>query len=128
MTDAAALTQEFWWRMGTNEWSLAARLFAPSIQISWPQSGEIIGSAEDFVAINSNYPAHGKWTFKVKRVLGNGGHAISETMVSDGSIGALAVSIFECADDQITRITEYWPEAFAAPEWRRKWVSLESER
>lgn len=125
MTDAAALTQEFWWRMGTNEWSLAARLFSPTIQILWPQSGEIIGSAEDFVAINTHYPAQGKWMFKVRRVLGNGGHAISETIVSDGATEALAVSIFECADDQITRITEYWPEPFAAPEWRRQWVSLE---
>ena len=127
MTDAAALAQEFWWRMGTNRWRLAADLFADNIKIVWPQSGETIGSADDFVAINENYPSHGAWSFKVRRVLGSAGHAITETEVSDGTVEALAVSIFECADDQIVRITEYWPEPFAAPQWRRAWVSMDSE-
>jgi hypothetical protein len=127
MTDAATLAQEFWWRMGTNEWSLAAALLADGMEIVWPQSGEVIGSTEDFVALNTNYPANGKWTFKVRRVLGNGGHAVTETEISDGKITALAVSIFECADDRIVRITEYWPEPFEAPEWRRQWVTIRND-
>lgn len=127
MTDAATLAQEFWWRMGTNQWALAADLFAGNIEIVWPQSGEVIGSAEDFVAINENYPAHGKWTFTLLRVIGDGGHAITETEVSDGETEALAVSIFECADDRIVRITEYWPEPFEAPDWRRQWVTLQGD-
>lgn len=127
MTDAATLAQEFWWRMGTNQWALAAELFADAVEIVWPQSGEVIGSAEDFVAINENYPAHGKWTFKLLRVIGDGGHAITETEVSDGGTVALAVSIFECADDRIVRITEYWPEPFEAPEWRRQWVTRQGD-
>lgn len=126
MTDAGALAQEFWWRMATNEWRLAAALFSDTIEIVWPQSGEVIGSADDFVALNDNYPAHGKWTFTVRRVLGNGPHAVTETEISDGKIKALAVSIFECADDRIIRITEYWPEPFEAPEWRREWVRIEA--
>lgn len=124
MTDAAALAQEFWWRMGTNEWSLAAEMFAGNFEIFWPQSGEVIGSAEDFAAINAHYPAHGRWSFDVRRVIGGGNHAITETIVSDGEVEMLAVSIFECADDLIVRITEYWPEPFEAPEWRRQWVTL----
>tara|TARA_R110002051_G_scaffold188809_1_gene258123 strand:+ start:6451 stop:6834 length:384 start_codon:yes stop_codon:yes gene_type:complete len=127
VTDAATLAQEFWWRMGTNQWGLAAGLFAGNIEIIWPQSGEVIGSADDFVAINENYPSHGKWSFKVKRVIGAGGHAITETEVSDGTAKAFVVSIFECADDRIVRITEYWPEPFAAPEWRRQWVTTRAE-
>ena len=127
MTDAATLAQEFWWRMGTNQWALAAGLFAGNIEIIWPQSGEVIGSADDFVAINENYPSHGKWSFKVKRVIGAGGHAITETEVSDGTAKAFAVSIFECADDRIVRITEDWPEPFAAPDWRRQWVTTRAE-
>jgi hypothetical protein len=128
VTDAATLAQEFWWRMGTNQWALAAGLFAGNIEILWPQSGEVIGSAEDFVAVYENYPAHGKWSFAVKRVIGSGGHAITETEVSDGTVKALAVSIFECADDRIVRITEYWPDPFEAPDWRRQWVSVRRER
>src|SRR5690606_4119253 len=124
MTDAGKLAQEFWWRMGTNEWSLAAGLFADTVEIVWPQSREVIGSAEDFIAINENYPAHGKWTFTGLRVWGGGGHAVTETEVSDGKVTALAISIFECADDRIVRITEYWPEAFEAPAWRKQWVSI----
>ena len=127
MTDAAILAQQFWWRMNTNAWPLAAELFADSFEIVWPQSGEVIGSVEDFVAINENYPAHGKWSFKLRRVLGAGGSAVSETEISDGKIKALAVSIFECADERIVRITEYWPEPFSAPAWRRQWVTIEND-
>lgn len=124
MTDAVTLAQEFWRRMSTNHWGLAAGLFADTIEIAWPQSGEVIGSAEDFVAINENYPAHGKWSFVVLRIIGHSVHAITETAVSDGVNETLAVSIFECANDRIVRITEYWPEPFQAPEWRRQWVTL----
>ncbi|WP_417580107.1 nuclear transport factor 2 family protein [Pelagibacterium sp.] len=127
MTDAAALAQEFWCRMNTNQWSLAAELFADNIEIVWPQSGEVISSAEDFVALNAAYPANGKWQFSIKRLIGAGERAVTETAISDGTTNAFAVSIFECADDRIVKITEYWPEPYDAPDWRRAWVSARTD-
>ncbi|WP_404405884.1 nuclear transport factor 2 family protein [Pelagibacterium halotolerans] len=122
MTDGAVLASEYWRRMNTNRWALAGELFAPDFEIVWPQSGEVISTLDNFVALNENYPASGPWTFTVHRLIGSGRQAASETLVSDGSVETVALSFFECADDKISRLTEYWPEAFEAPEWRAQWV------
>lgn len=122
MSDAESIVLEFWRRMNTNEWALAAALFSEDIAIFWPQSNEMITSAENFVAINDHYPAAGPWTFTLERIIGAGHRAATETRVSDGDHEALALSLFECVEDRIHRITEYWPEPYAAPQWRREWV------
>ncbi|MCD7059269.1 nuclear transport factor 2 family protein [Pelagibacterium xiamenense] len=122
MTDGAILASEYWRRMNTNRWALAGELFAPQFELIWPQSGEVISTLGNFVAINENCPAKGAWAFTVHRLIGSGRQAVSETLVSDGSVEAVAVSFFECADDKISRITEYWPDPFPAPEWRSRWV------
>lgn len=122
MTDAKSTVLEFWRRMNTNEWALAAALFSEDIEILWPQSNEMITSADNFVAINTHYPSAGPWEFTVERMIGAGHEAVTETRVSDGETEAVALSLFECAEDRIVRITEYWPEPVSAPPWRRKWV------
>lgn len=122
MTDGAVLASDFWRRMNTNNWALAGGLFAPEFALVWPQSGEAITTLDAFVAVQDNTPAHGSRTFTVHRLIRSGRQAVSETLISDGARESLAISFFECADDRITRIVEYWPEPFQPPEWRARWV------
>lgn len=122
MDQAAAIATEFWKRMNTNDWRFAASLFADNFEIVWPQSSEKIGSVENFVAINANYPAKDAWVFEVVRIVGENAVAMTETRISDGHTEALALSIFECRDGRILRLTEYWPDTYPAPEWRAQWV------
>lgn len=122
MADARTLALEFWRRMETNDWAFAAELFADGFVLDWPQSGERIGSAENFVAVNASYPAAGRWTFVVHRLAGDEAAAVSETTVSDGAVEATAITFFEVSGDRIHRIREFWPEPYPAPEWRKAWV------
>jgi len=32
------------------------------------------------------------------------------------------VSFFKLRDGKIAYLREYWPESYAAPDWRRQWV------
>ena len=122
MDDAEAVAHEFWRRMNTNDWSFAAQLFGVPFSLDWPQSRERIVSAADFVALNAAYPAAGRWTFEVIRLVGDARTAVTETIVSDAKIAATAVTFFDVEGGRIRSIREFWPDPFPAAEWRRQWV------
>ncbi|MGY6709363.1 MAG: nuclear transport factor 2 family protein [Rhizobiaceae bacterium] len=123
LSDARALAAEFWQRMNSNDWSAAADLFCDDIELVWPQSGEFIRSREAFVAVNAEYPASGRWTFSTRSLIGEGTRAVTETLVSDGVIRAVAITFFEVEAGRIRSMREFWPDSYPAPEWRRRWVS-----
>jgi ketosteroid isomerase-like protein len=123
--DAVAIARAFWQRMGANDWKAAAELFADDFELVWPQSGERILSHEAFVAVNANYPAAGRWSFSTRQLFGGGSQAVSETLVSDGSIEAVAITFFETEAGKIRRMREFWPDPFPVPEWRLPWVTVD---
>jgi len=123
LSDARALAAEFWRRMNSNDWASAAELFSDDFELAWPQSGEFIRSREAFVAVNTEYPASGRWSFSMHRLIGEGSRAVTETLVSDGTIRATAITFFDIEAGRIHAMCEFWPDPYPAPEWRRKWVS-----
>ena len=105
MSDIAALVQRYWDRMNDNDWAAAAELFAPGFALVWPQSGETIRSKDAFVAINTHYPAKGRWRFTIVRSVAEGAHAVTDVRVTDGSIETTAITFFESDGARFTRIT-----------------------
>lgn len=122
MSDTRSVIAEFWRRMNTNDWALAAELFAPDCCVDWPQSGERIRGAENFVALNAAYPAEAPWQFEIRSLVVDGESGVTETSVSSGDIRATAISIFTVRNGQITHIREFWPDPYEAPDWRAQWV------
>lgn len=125
MADAATtrrLVTQFWVAMQTNDWIAAAALFADDYVLHWPQSGERIRGAANFVAINSAYPAAGPWRFTVERLVVEGEQAVTDVVVSDGAVTARAITFTTVRDGRIARQVEYWPDPFDAPAWRAAWV------
>jgi hypothetical protein len=51
--------------------------------LHWPQSGEGVRGAANFVAINSAYPAAGRWRFTVERLVVEGEQAVTDIVMSD---------------------------------------------
>jgi hypothetical protein len=76
------------------------------------------------VAINMHYPAKGRWKFVVNRIVAMGSTAVTEVYVTDGQLKATAITFFEGDETGFSRITEYWPDPFPAPAWRRPWVEF----
>lgn len=124
MTPSASETvvREFWRLMATNDFHAVARVLAPTFVLEWPQSNERIRGAERFARMNEEYPAHGRWSFTVHRVVAGAGEAVSHVTVTDGVQRAEVVSFFTIEAGLVTRLVEFWPERYAAPEHRRHLV------
>jgi ketosteroid isomerase-like protein len=125
MTDTETtrrLVTQFWAAMQANDWAEAAALFADDYLLHWPQSGERISGAANFVAVNAAYPAAGRWRFTVERLVVEGEQAVTDVVVSDGAVTARAITFTTVRDGRIAAQVEYWPDPFDAPAWRAPWV------
>lgn len=105
--------------MQANDFRGAAEMFSKDFVLDWPQSNERIRGRANFVAVNEEYPASGRWRFTIDRVVGNDREAVSDVGVTDGVIEARAITFSTLSNGRIARQTEYWPEPYAAPKNRR---------
>jgi ketosteroid isomerase-like protein len=120
--DAAKLVQKFWQQMQTNNFRSAGELLSDDFVLEWPQSNERIRGRDNFAQVNEEYPAHGRWEFVVNKIVGNNHEAVSDVSVSDGVQRARAISFFSIEDGKITKIVEFWPDSYQAPENRKHLV------
>jgi hypothetical protein len=116
--EAHTLIAEFWRLMATNDFGSVAAVLADELVLEWPQSRERIRGGATFARMNREYPAHGRWTFDVHRIVAGNSEGVSDVTVSDGVQTARAVSFFTVERGRITRLVEFWPEPYEAPAWR----------
>ena len=57
------IIEQFWQQMESNDFYAVSELLRDDFTLGWPQSGERIRGRENFAAINTAYPAEGKWHF-----------------------------------------------------------------
>jgi ketosteroid isomerase-like protein len=122
MTNSKQILENFWRAMQSNDFVAAGELLHDDYVLEWPQSGERIRGRANFVAVNVNYPAHGRWEFTVHRILTEGDEVVSDVSVTDGKIRARVITFSTVRDGKIWRQTEFWPDPFEAPDWRSPWV------
>ncbi|HET9910566.1 MAG TPA: nuclear transport factor 2 family protein [Anaerolineales bacterium] len=122
MTTSKQILERFWTAMQTNDFVAASELLHDDYLLEWPQSGERIRGRANFVAVNVNYPAHGRWEFTIHRILAEGDEVVSDVSVTDGVLRARAITFSTVRDGKILRQTEFWPDPFEAPAWRAQWV------
>jgi hypothetical protein len=108
--------------MATNDFYAVAQLLHDDYVLDWVQSGERIRGRDNFAAINSYYPADGKWTFKINHIIAENDMVVSDVDVSDGKVHDRVITFSTIKDGRIWKQIEFWPQAFEAPEWRAKWV------
>jgi len=119
---AVDLIKKYWKLMGTNDFRSAGSILSDDFVLEWPQSGERIRGRDNFAAMNEQYPANGRWTFTVNRLVGTDDEAVSDVTVGDGVQIARVISFFEVRDRQIAKMVEYWPEKFVARDNRKHLV------
>ena len=113
----------FWAAMQTNDFRRAGALLHDEYVLEWPQSGERIRGRANFVAMNENYPAQGRWSFTVHRLIADAFQVATEVTVTDGAgISARAITFSTVRDGKIVHQTEYWPDPFEPAAWRAQWV------
>ena len=116
------VVEQFWEAMQTNDFRAAGELLHEEYVLEWPQSGERVRGRENFVAINENYPAHGRWEFTVHRIIAEGDHAVSDVEVTDGVIRGRVITFSTIRDGKILYQIEFWPDPFEPAAWRAHWV------
>jgi limonene-1,2-epoxide hydrolase len=117
-----AILETFWATMETNDFYAVAKLLHDDYILEWPQSGERIHGRDNFAAMNTAYPAEGKWTFQINHIAAEGELVITDVNVSDGKLQDRCITFSTIRDGKIWRQVEFWPAAFEAPEWRVQWV------
>jgi ketosteroid isomerase-like protein len=120
MSPAENVVREFWQRMATNDFSSVQAVLADDFVLEWPQSNERIRGPANFVRMNAEYPTHGRWTFDLRRFIAGETEVVTQVAITDGIQSAEAISFFTITEaGRISRLVEFWPEPFAAPENRR---------
>ena len=114
----------FWEAMKSNDFSEASNWLAENFEGFWPQSSELIIGRENFAAINSCYPAHGKWLFDVNSIVCENDTVVTDVSITDGVQKARAITFHTVENGLICKQVEFWPDDFEAPDWRSKWVKL----
>ena len=120
--ESKQIVTKFWATMQTNEFQAVAELLHDDYILEWPQSGERVRGRANFVAINQNYPAQGRWEFTVHRILSDRDQVISDVGVTDGVIQARVITFSTIRDGKIIHQIEFWPDPFEPAAWRAKWV------
>jgi ketosteroid isomerase-like protein len=115
---AESTVREFWRLMATNDFASVKQVLAEGFVVEWPQTNELIRGPENFVRMNSEYPAQGEWKFTIKRLVAASAEVVTHVAVTDGTQAAEAISFFQVAGGKVTRLVEYWPESYAPPDNR----------
>lgn len=119
---AIALVEEFWQLMITNDFRSVGSLLSDDFVLDWPQSNERIRGRDNYVTMNEEYPAQGRWQFTVNRIVGNNSEAVSDVSVTDGVQHARAITFFSISAGKIVKMVEFWPEPFPARDDRKHLV------
>ncbi|CAH1546449.1 Polyketide cyclase [Vibrio rotiferianus] len=112
----------FWKAMEGNDFFAAAECLTPDCEVIWPLTKEVIRGRKNFAELNSAYPAEGEWTFTIERILADGEQVVTDVVVSDGVRSDRAITFHTVCEGLICKQVEYWPEEYAAAQWRSKWV------
>ncbi|MGR5210499.1 nuclear transport factor 2 family protein [Vibrio rotiferianus] len=112
----------FWKAMEGNDFFAAAECFTPDCEVIWPLTKEVIRGRKNFAELNSAYPAEGEWTFTIERIVADGEQVVTDVVVSDGVRTDRAITFHTVREGLICKQVEYWPEEYAAAQWRSKWV------
>jgi hypothetical protein len=93
-------------------------LLSDQFVLGWLQSKEQIRGRANFVAMNEENPASGRWIFTFNRIVGNETEVVCDVSIADGVQRARAITFSTVDNRRITSQVEFWPEVYAAPENR----------
>ncbi|MEU8819141.1 nuclear transport factor 2 family protein [Actinoplanes sp. NPDC048796] len=108
-------------RMESRDWPGLTELLAEDVVYEMPQTRERIRGRSAFVGFNADYP--GDWHLRVRRVIADGRAAALwlDVRVGDERVDA-CVWLDMSEHGLISRIVDYWPEAYDPPPGREHLV------
>jgi hypothetical protein len=111
--------------MFRGDFETATEAMADDGVVEWPQSGERIVGRQACLNVYRNYPG-GSPKYELMRITGGPDVFTVEARGDYSGTTVYATSIVEFRDGKIQKQTDYFAEAFPAPEWRMQWVDRAS--
>ncbi|SON52919.1 nuclear transport factor 2 family protein [Vibrio tapetis] len=121
--DAKQVVLAFWHDMQSNDFAKASQWLSEDFEGIWPQSNEQICGRDNFVAINQQYPATGRWKFTINSAVCEKAQVVTDVSITDGKQTARAITFHTVSAGRICKQVEFWPDDYDAPEWRAQWVN-----
>lgn len=123
--ESREIVTEFWRRIEARDWDAVRALLAEDLVCEWPHSRERIRGAENWLAVNRDFPEG--WSIELQEVIADGTHAVSYARVPHPDLGTShAASFFELDETgKILRMTELWVDEgrqAKSPHDRSRWV------
>ena len=112
------IVEEYWTRMQSNNFAFAAEILSDQFFVEWPQSNERLRGKQNFITVNEEYPAHGRWEFTLNRIVGDEHMVVTDVSVTDGARQDRAITFSYIEHGKIAKQIEYWPDPYPAPENR----------
>jgi hypothetical protein len=114
MTPSRAAVEEHWRASERGDPDAEHAIYAEDAILDYPQSGERIRGRTTIAAQRGAHPAARH--FRVLRITGSADLWVSECVITYDGVPTYAVSIMEFAHGQVAHETQYFTDAFSAPE------------
>jgi ketosteroid isomerase-like protein len=96
-------------------------IYDDDVVCDYPQSGERILGRRNLQALRAHHPDKPSG-FDVRRIQGDGDLWVTEYTITYNERAAFTISVMEFRDGKVVHETQYFAEAFDAPDWRSRWV------
>jgi ketosteroid isomerase-like protein len=105
--------QRYWSSANRRDWAAFAALLDAEVLYEVPQTRERVRGREAYLEFNRTWP--GAWVAEVRQIVADADSAVSHIDFHvDGEV-MTGISFFALRDGLITKITDYWPEAYEPP-------------
>lgn len=114
MTDNSALGRRYLEALEARDWDAWTELLADDVVYDMPQTRELINGRASFLEFNQTYP--GEWHLTPKVVIADDKRAVVWFDWRMGDESGESQTFLEIDAGRVTRVTDFWPEAYDPPE------------
>lgn len=114
MSDNSALGRRYLELLEARDWDAWTALLATDVVYDMPQTRELIKGRASFLEFNQTYP--GEWHLTPKVVIADDERAVVWFDWRMGDESGQSQTFLEIDAGRITRVTDFWPEAYDPPE------------
>ncbi len=111
-----AALEEHWLASERGDSHIEHAIYSADAILDYPQSGERFRGRDTIAAQRGAHPANRHFT--VLRIVGSSDLWVSECIITYDGVPSYSVSVMEFEDGHVVHETQYFADAFGAPEWR----------
>jgi hypothetical protein len=111
-----AAIEEHWHASERGDIETEHAIYAEDAILDYPQSGERFHGRSTIAAQRGGHPADRHFT--IRRITGGGALWVSECIITYDGVPTYSVSIMEFEGEHVAHESQYFADAFGAPEWR----------